>query len=51
NPGDPMFLTFDGESVLYEGKSTVYPIFINEAAYYEKGIAMCFTQKQIVVSY
>lgn len=51
NPGDPMFLTFDGESVLYEGKSTVYPIFINEAAYYEKEIAMCFTQKQIVVSY
>lgn len=48
NPGDPMFLTFDGESVLYEGKSTVYPIFINEAAYYEKGIAMCFTQKLIV---
>ncbi|WP_445249168.1 succinylglutamate desuccinylase/aspartoacylase domain-containing protein, partial [Microcoleus sp. OTE_8_concoct_300] len=29
----------------------VYPIFINEAAYYEKGIAMCFTQKQIVVSH
>ena len=51
NPGDPMFLTFDGESVLYEGKSIVYPIFINEAAYYEKGIAMCFTQKQIVVSH
>jgi len=50
NPGDPMFLTFDGESVLYEDKSTVYPIFINEAAYYEKGIAMCFTQKQTVVS-
>ena len=49
NPGDPMFLTFDGESVLYEGKSTVYPVFINEAAYYEKGIAMYFTQKQIVV--
>lgn len=45
NPGDPMFLTFDGESVLYEGKSTVYPIFINEAAYYEKGIAMCFARK------
>ena len=48
NPGDPMFLTFDGESVLYEGTSTVYPIFINEAAYYEKGMAMCFAQKQIV---
>ncbi len=51
NPGDPMFLTFDGESVLYEGTSTVYPIFINEAAYYEKGMAMCFSQKQIVVSH
>jgi aspartoacylase len=50
NPGDPMFLTFDGESVLYEGKSTVYPVFINEAAYYEKGIAMYLTQKQIVIS-
>lgn len=48
NPGDPMFLTFDGESILYAEKSTVYPIFINEAAYYEKGIAMYFTQKQIV---
>ena len=48
NPGDPMFLTFEGESVFYEGKSTVYPIFINEAAYYEKGIAMCFTQKLVV---
>ncbi len=48
NPGDPMFLTFDGESIAYTGTSTVYPIFINEAAYYEKGIAMYFTQKQIV---
>lgn len=49
NPGDPMFLTFDGESIAYAGTSTVYPIFINEAAYYEKGIAMYFTQKQVVI--
>ncbi len=49
NPGDPIFLTFEGDPVFYEGKSTVYPIFINEAAYYEKGMAMCFTQKQIIV--
>lgn len=48
NPGDPMFLTFDGESLFYEGKSTVYPVFINEAAYYEKGISMYLTQKQSV---
>ncbi|WP_298915680.1 aspartoacylase [uncultured Nostoc sp.] len=46
NPGDPMFLTFEGKDILYEGESTVYPIFINEAAYYEKGIAMYLTQKQ-----
>ncbi len=51
HPGEPMFLTFAGESIVYAGKSTVYPIFINEAAYYEKGIAMYFTQKQIVVSH
>jgi aspartoacylase len=48
NPGDPMFLTFEGDAIAYEGKSTVYPIFISEAAYYEKGIAMCFTEQAIV---
>jgi aspartoacylase len=48
-PGDPIFLTFDGKAIAYEGNSTVYPVFINEAAYYEKGIAMSFTQKQEVI--
>jgi succinylglutamate desuccinylase len=46
-PGEPMFLTFEGEMIAYAGESTVYPVFINEAAYYEKGIAMCLTQKTI----
>jgi aspartoacylase len=46
NPGEPIFLTFTGETIVYAGESTVYPIFINEAAYYEKGIAMCLTRKQ-----
>jgi succinylglutamate desuccinylase len=46
HPGDPMFITFTGESILYQGKYTVFPIFINEAAYYEKGIAMTLTEKQ-----
>ncbi|MEH2326249.1 MAG: aspartoacylase [Nostoc sp.] len=45
HPGEPLFLTFDGEEIVYEGDSTVYPVFINEAAYYEKGIAMCITQQ------
>lgn len=48
HPGAPMFLTFDGRAIAYEGNSTVYPVFINEAAYYEKGIAMCITQKKQV---
>lgn len=47
NHGAPMFLTFDGQAITYSGKSTVYPVFINEAAYYEKGIAMCLTEKQL----
>jgi aspartoacylase len=46
HPGDLIFLTFDGQALAYEGKSTVYPVFINEAAYYEKGVAMCLTEKQ-----
>lgn len=44
--GEPMFLTLDHQAIAYTGKSTVYPVFINEAAYYEKGIAMCLTEKQ-----
>jgi aspartoacylase len=48
NPRDPIFLTFDGQEIVYNGESTVYPIFINEAAYYEKGIAMCVTQKKLI---
>lgn len=44
--GDPMFITFTGESISYQRKYTVFPIFINEAAYYEKGIAMTLTEKQ-----
>lgn len=44
-PGNPIFLTFDGETIKYSGAPVVYPVFINEAAYYEKGIAMYLTEK------
>jgi succinylglutamate desuccinylase len=44
-PNDPMLLTWDGQTIPYKGNSIVYPTFINEAAYYEKGMAMCLTQK------
>ncbi|MBW4562169.1 MAG: aspartoacylase [Mojavia pulchra JT2-VF2] len=45
HPGELIFLTFDGQEIAYEGDSTVFPVFINEAAYYEKGVAMCITQQ------
>lgn len=48
NPGELIFLTLEGNAIAYQGTSTVYPIFINEAAYYEKGIAMCLTQKKSI---
>lgn len=51
HPGEPLFLTFEGEVINYQGNDTVYPVFINEAAYYEKGIAMCFThQREITLT-
>ena len=43
--GEPMFITFTGQTISYQDKSTVFPVFINEAAYYEKGIAMTLTEK------
>lgn len=48
NPEEPMFFTFDGKTIAYEGESTVYPIFINSAANSEKRIAMFLTQKQMI---
>ncbi len=40
NQGDPIFKSFDGQDILYQGEST-YLAFINEAAYYDQNIAMC----------
>lgn len=44
--GEPIFTKFDGSSIPYQGSNTVYPIFINEAAYWENKIAMYFTMKE-----
>lgn len=49
-PGAPLFITFNGKTICYEQESLVWPVFINEVAYYEKGIAMCFTKKESVNS-
>jgi len=40
--GMPVFMGFDGKEILWQGE-TCYPAFINEAAYYEKGVAMLLT--------
>ncbi|MGL4826646.1 MAG: aspartoacylase [Vibrionaceae bacterium] len=42
--GDPLFSLFDGCTVFWEGQST-YPHFINEAAYYDKQLAMSLADK------
>jgi len=43
--GGPLFICFDGEIIHWKGP-TVWPIFMNEAAYYEKSVAMVLTSKQ-----
>ena len=49
NRDEPMLTKFDGDTIKYQGNSTVYPIFINEAAYWENKIAMYLTTKEEIV--
>ncbi|CAL8266736.1 unnamed protein product [Merluccius merluccius] len=49
-PGDPMFQTFDGKTIPYEGVGAVYPTFINEAAYYEKQQAFVTTRREALAA-
>ncbi len=46
--GDPLFVDLQGKTIHYKGKQTIFPVFINEAAYYEKGIAMIFAEQQVM---
>jgi aspartoacylase len=53
-PADPVFLSQDGHSIVLEavlparlqGESCLWPVFINEAAYGEKGIAFSLTRRE-----
>jgi aspartoacylase len=47
-PGTPLFTNRRGKVTPYHGRSTVYPVFIGEAAYVEKGIAMALTQRKTI---
>ena len=57
-PGDPLFLGADGRTIVYEPAAVptalphgedlrAWPVFINEAAYGEKGIAMSLTRREV----
>ncbi|XP_030635316.1 N-acyl-aromatic-L-amino acid amidohydrolase (carboxylate-forming) B-like [Chanos chanos] len=48
HPGDPLFLSFSGETLRYKGTEPLYPFFINEGAYYEKGIALSLARRRKV---
>ncbi|XP_075073421.1 N-acyl-aromatic-L-amino acid amidohydrolase (carboxylate-forming) [Mixophyes fleayi] len=45
HPGEPAFLSLDGKMIPYNGDQQIYPVFINEAAYYEKKIAFIVAEK------
>ncbi|XP_056387125.1 N-acyl-aromatic-L-amino acid amidohydrolase (carboxylate-forming) [Hyla sarda] len=45
HPGDPAFLSLDNKIIPYTGKQPIYPVFVNEAAYYEKNIAFIVAEK------
>lgn len=43
--GTPIFRTFDGEDIYWQEDQTLYPAFINEAAYYDNNLAMSLLRK------
>ncbi len=47
-PGDPLFIDFDGKTIAYAGSESVWPVFINEQAYYEKHFAMSLCRKRVI---
>ena len=44
-PGSPMFRTFDGKDILWEGEKETYPHFINEAAYFKLDVAFATSER------
>lgn len=49
--GDPMYITFDDEVITYQGDQTVYPTFVNEAAYYDNNLGMSISEKVMIDVY
>ena len=44
---DELFFTLNGETIRFEEDEPYIPVFINEAAYVEKNIAMSFTKREL----
>lgn len=44
-PGMPMFRTFDGKDINWEGDKETYPHFINEAAYHKLDVAFATAER------
>ncbi len=44
--GDPLFVSAQGTTIAYEGPDGAIPVFINEAAYAEKAIALSLTSRE-----
>lgn len=49
--GQPLFTTFDGEVICYQGEKTLFGSFINEAAYYDNNLAMSLLEKITLHTY
>ncbi len=48
--GDALFLDSQGIVHKYDGDQFIWPVFIGEVAYKEKGIAMSYTKKEVICS-
>jgi len=48
NKGEPAFLSFEGETLAWEGEDSIYPHFIGESAYYHLNIAFALARKTII---
>lgn len=46
HPGCPILRRLNGDEIMYEGVESVYPVFVNEAAYYYQGLAMSLATKE-----
>jgi len=46
NPGDPLFIDVDGNTINHESDDVVFPMFINEAAYQNDRLGMTLSHKR-----